>query len=513
MLRTRIFTASALAVAVVATSLPFVATATPAAAIGGAQWSKSFSGWNRSSSPTIADVTGDGVPEIIHGAQDGWVRVLNAATGDNIPGWPQPEVIRPGYITPVDGSPSVGDLDNDGAPEIVVPGGSTWRKAPGGVVVFRRDGSVKCSFETAGWSGNNDQGVYSTPALGDVDGDGFRDIVFGGWDLRVHALNRDCNELSGFPVNVEDSTWSSPALYDSDGDGRLEIFIGSDQMAGGAIDWSGGEFRALDWRNGSVVELWKRRINDVFHSSPAIGDIDGDGSMEVVTGGGNYYNRDEGRKIFAFNIHDGSDQGGFPVLTGAQTNSSPAIGDVNNDGVADVVAGSNDGYVRAINGHGQQLWASGLRFVNSTPGGPVASPIIADMNGDGVNDVGVANNFAFFVLNGSNGAEMAAVNTFVSYESAGAVGDFGPLGWKLIVSGFDTPQNFTRIESYAIPTPGKTPPWPMFHKNAGHTGAPLPTDVCRPPSNPAPHPSSASANGYWVLSSVGGVYSLGAPFY
>ena len=48
-------------------------------------------------------------------------------------------------------------------------------------------------------------------------------------------------------MNVEDSTWGSPALYDSDDDGRLEIFIGSDQIAGGNIDWSGGEMRALDW--------------------------------------------------------------------------------------------------------------------------------------------------------------------------------------------------------------------------------------------------------------------------
>jgi hypothetical protein len=388
------------------------------------------------------------------------------------------------------------------------------------VVVFRKDGSVKCRHESRGWAGNNDNGVYSTPALGDVDGDGFRDIVFGGWDLYVHALDRNCNELPGFPVNVEDSTWSSPALYDSDGDGRLEIFIGSDQMAGGAIDWSGGEFRALDWRNGTVVELWKRRIDDVFHSSPAIGDIDGDGSMEVVTGGGNYYNRGDGRKVFAFNIHDGSDQGGFPVVTGAQTNSSPAIGDVNNDGVADVVVGSHDGYVRAINGHGGLIWQNGLRFLSSTPGGPVANPIIADLNGDGVNDVGVGNNFAFFLLNGSNGAEMAAVNTFLSYESAGAVGDFGSLGWKLIVSGFDTPNNATRIESYAIPTPGKTPPWPMFHKQALHLGAdpsggdPLPPGYCERPSNPAAAPSGASSRGYWLLGLDGGLFSFGdAPFF
>ena len=214
---------------------------------------------------------------------------------------------------------------------MVVPGGSTWKaNQAGGIVVFRRDGSIRCRFQTgdagnvwantAGPDGYPD-GVYSSPALGDVDGDTYPDIVFGAWDLRVHALDRNCNEISGFPVNVEDSTWGSPALYDSDDDGRLEIFIGSDQFAGGFINWSGGEMRALDWANGSVRELWKRQVDDVIHSSPAIGDIDGDGRLEAVVGGGNYYNRGDGRKVFAWHVDDGSTVPGWPQSTNGPTNS------------------------------------------------------------------------------------------------------------------------------------------------------------------------------------------------
>ena len=232
--------------------LPALAVAGPAAAAAPAPvWSHTFGGWNRSSSPTIADVNGDGRNDIIHGHQDGHIRVLDAATGVNLPGWPQMNQVRPGLPTAIDGSPAVGDLDKDGANEVVVPGGSTWKaNQAGGIVVFRRDGSIRCRFQTgdagnvwantAGPDGYPD-GVYSSPALGDVDGDTYPDIVFGAWDLRVHALDRNCNEISGFPVNVEDSTWGSPALYDSDDDGRLEIFIGSDQFAGGFINWSGGE--------------------------------------------------------------------------------------------------------------------------------------------------------------------------------------------------------------------------------------------------------------------------------
>ena len=53
------------------------------------------------------------------------------------------------------------------------------------------------------------------------------------------------------------------------------------------------------------------------------------------------------------------------------------------------------------------------------------------MNGDGRNDVGVGNDWGFFVLDGLTGNELYSVNEFYSFEAAGAVGNFGSLGWRL----------------------------------------------------------------------------------
>src|SRR6185503_12918719 len=92
------------------------------------------------------------------------------------------------------------------------------------------------------------------------------DIVFGSWDHYVHAIDRNCHEISGFPYNVGDTVWSSPALYDVDHDGRLEIFVGNDYL--GTSAFSGGVFHALDWQNGGVRQLWSRGIADVIQSSP-----------------------------------------------------------------------------------------------------------------------------------------------------------------------------------------------------------------------------------------------------
>jgi FG-GAP-like repeat len=511
--------------------LPAFAAAPASAAPPSPAWSHTFGGWNRSSSPTIADVDGDGRNDIVHGHQDGWLRVLDAATGTNLPGWPQPNQVWANVATAIDGSPAVADLDRDGANEIVVPGGSTWKaNQPGGVVVFRRDGSIKCRFQT-GDEGNvwantpgpdgYPDGVYSSPAIGDIDGDNFPDIVFGAWDLRVHAIDRNCNRISGFPYNVEDSTWGSPALYDSDDDGRLEIFIGSDQFAGGFIDWSGGEMRALDWANGSVRELWKRRVDDVIHSSAAIGDINGDGRVEAVVGGGNFYNRGDGRRVFAWHVDDGSTVPGWPQSTGGATNSSPALGDVTGDGVPEVAIGSGDGILRVFHGNGQLYWQRQLRFINGPGHAIFAHPIIADMNGDGRNDVAVGNDWGFFVMDGFTSNELYSVNEFYSFEAAGAVGDFGSLGWRLIVSGFDTPNQTTRIQAFPIPRPGVTPPWPMFRRTATHIAAPpsggnpIPPGFCRRSSNPFSVPAGAAApRGYWVLGYDGGLFAFGgAPFF
>ncbi len=477
--------------AVVPVSLPGPAGAAASPTLA---WSQSVPSSDRTSAPTIADVNGDGVPEIVVGNQDGWLRVLDAGTGQNIAGWPQPVIVS-GGATAVDGTAAVADLDNNGGRQIIVPAGSTWKpNQQGGVVVFNADGGVRCRFQTIDqmnvWAGGvgadgYSDGVFSSPAIGDVDGDGHPDIVFGAWDLRVHAIDRNCHELSGFPYNVDDTEWSSPALYDIDGDGRMEIFIGGDQSPGGISDWSGGEFRALDWAGGGVRELWRTRTDDVITSSPAIGDIDGDGRLEAVVGAGDFYHRGDSTKVFAWHLDDGSALAGWPVNTGAVTYSSPALGDLDGDGRLDVVIGSRDGIVRAYKGNGQLIWAHHTRFNTGPAQFANASPIIADLNGDGRNDVGVGNEWGFFLLEGGTGNELSAVNTWVSFEAAGAVGNFGPKGWKLITVGFVQPTNTTFMQAFNIPAPGVTPPWPMFRKTADHLAA--------PPSGGDPLPPGACA--------------------
>jgi hypothetical protein len=518
------------ATVVAASGLPLAgahAAAPTGAATPALNWTIPSAGWNRSSSPVIANLYGNGVAETVVGHEDGYVSVLDV-NGHELPGWPQPALMNSTSPTAIDSSPAVADLNRNGKTEIIVGVGSVWQpNHNGGVIVYHSDGTVQCRFQTQDtfneWTGGGpsgySNGVFSTPAIGDVTGSGYPDIVFGSWDHYVHAIDRNCHELPGFPYFVDDTIWSSPALYNVDHDGRMDIFIGNDQSIGGPDSWAGGEIRALDWQNGAVRELWRRNISDVIQSSPAIAVLTGNGRPDVVVGAGNFYNNPDGHRVWAFDATTGATVPGWPVLTGGVTFSSPALGDLTGNGQSDVVIGSSDGFVQAYNGSGGRLWATRLQF-NGGPGGPVtASPIIADMNGDGHNDVGVGNDWGFFILDGRTGHILSELNTWKSYEAAGAVGSFGPSGWHLIVSGFDTPHRTSTLASYSIPPPGTPPPWPMFHRTPTRIGAPasggnpLPPNQCWPSSNPAPHPSSASAAGYWFVDRTGAIYSFGAAHY
>jgi hypothetical protein len=504
-----------------------VVSPSPASGSPRLAWSDHLAGWDRSSSPSIGDVNGDGLPEIVVGHQDGWVRVLNPATGANIAGWPRPAIVSGTSPTAIDSSPAIADLDLNGRKEIVVTAGSTWvAHQQGGVVVFNANGSVRCRARTldlgniwantSGPDGYGD-GNFSSPAIGDVNGDGYPDIVWGSFDQHVHAIDRFCHELPGFPFMVGDSVWSSPALADVTGDGRMDILIGGDQSPGGQYAHVGGEFLALSWSPSGVHQIWRHDTNDTVWSSPALGDIDGDGRLDVVVGVGDFWHGSDRSKVFAWHASDGSPLGGWPINTAGSTMPSPALGDVTGDGVPEVAVASFDSVLRVYRGNGQVLWARALT-ANGGPGGPIqASPIIADMNGDGRNDVGVGNNWGFFVMDGATGNQIAAMGV-ESYAASGAVGNFGALGWRLVVAGFDTPNHSTTIQAFTIPKPGVTPPWPMFHHDAQHWGGPvakhlLPAGHCYSASNPPSHPVAASSHGYWILGLDGSVYALhGAPY-
>lgn len=200
-----------------------------------------------------------------------------------------------------------------------------------------------------------------------------------------------------------------PALADLDGDGRVDLIAGS---ADGTVHW----FRNL----GPSAEAYANQPlpdpqltpPDLFaegvpimaggkplqlpdgYAAPAAADLDGDGLADLIIG-------DKAGHVWVVYQQVATD-GSTPVFTepvrlaaggeAVQVSSyaAPAIGDVNGDGIPDLVVGTGGGSVMGYMGYrngaalafqaGERLFQTGLAFV---------APSVRDLNGDGRNDLAV----------------------------------------------------------------------------------------------------------------------------
>ena len=502
--------------AAIGLAVPAIGVA-PAVAAGppkfpSAAWSTTI-GPTHLSSPVIADVNGDGHPDVVTADLSGELHVLDGRTGRDLAGWPQPVQVVPGETVAVESSPTVASLDNNDRKEIIVGAGSIDLPGQqGGVVAFNADGSVRWRIRTGTVQGES--GVVGTPAVGDVDGDGFPDVVFGSFDHHIYAINRNGQALRGFPFDSLDTIWDSPALYDEARIGRMDIFMGADASPGGPcgnLQWA-GIFRAIRETSSGPRVLWSHCQHQIFQSSAAIGDINGDGRMELVVGTGTGASGDPRatNSLSAFHLDNGSPLPGWPVLLNGPIFGSPVIGDVNGDHRPDVVVAAcatcNDGRVYALSGQGQLLWdvvpgASENDFTEI-----LSTPVLVDLDGDGVNDVAIGQAGEFYFLRGRDGARLyrpIEVNRVV--QDSAAVADFGHgYGWRLIVQswhpeGDGLPKHGSgRVESFPLPiAPAIKPAWPQWRLNDAHTAS--------PPAPPLPH----ARRGYWLVASDGGMFSFG----
>src|SRR5207237_10834462 len=156
---------------------------------------------------------------------------------------------------------------------------------------------------------------------------------------------------------------------------------------------SGGYYRSLRWHtsdrvDGRLVERWVRLSDETFQNAGAIGDVDGDGRLEVVTGTGSDYCRntdptparcEESRKVWAFHLDDGSDVAGWPKKATYTTFlAAPALGDIDGDGRTDVVVGSTDYKASPLQGAVDAFLGNGRMLTRKYADEIVSPPVIAD---------------------------------------------------------------------------------------------------------------------------------------
>jgi subtilisin family serine protease len=302
-------------------------------------------GTSGEASPTLADVSGDGRAEIVLATSDGLVRVHDGRTGRMLRGWPRAMdaipgsepaarrigTVRGGFVS----TPAVGDVDGDRRPDVVIGGLDGRVYAWDGRGRALRGFPVAVGLRAPAEAGRLDAAIYASPALADLDRDGKLDVVVGAADQRVYALRGDGRAVPGWPVLARDGAdvskiLSSPAIGDLDGDGSPDVVEGTGE-AYGSTPSTTGRVHAWDAR-GRRLPGWPVApaalaadsipiVGEGVPVSPVLADVDGDRRDEVAvaafTGMPELY-RGDGRRM------DGPGATGGHFATAGRGSASPA---------------------------------------------------------------------------------------------------------------------------------------------------------------------------------------------
>lgn len=332
------------------------------------------------SPPTLGDLTGDGVPEAVMASQNGqvygWQRSSFWQPGQpalgpslvDLAGWPQ--TVGSG----LQGSPAVGDVDGDGEAEVLVASndGRLWAwNGDGSRVDMNRDG-------VAEWPRTLEAATAASPTLGDIDYDGQLEVIIGDRSGRLYAFNGDGSLVPGWPVLLGGPIASTAAVGDLEGDPGEEIVVGANDGFVYALRGDGtplpgwGTYREAQGAHVPPQILPAPSKNtgaSLEFLSPALLDRNGDGRLDTVVIGSRT------GQIFGWNVA-GQVSMTF-ATTGARAYSSPAVMDMDGDGSPELVFGTDTNKVCIFDSQGKLLY-------EKTVGGATlrGSPVVADIGYD-----------------------------------------------------------------------------------------------------------------------------------
>jgi hypothetical protein len=304
-------------------------------------------------------------------------------------------------------APAFGDLSGDGRGDLVVGvlGGSSDpnRSTVLNLWYYTHTAAGDWRRQTGELLPQIDVGSESSPALADLDGDGDLDLLLGN---KIEPLERGTGRLywyentgtgsaaafrlrGGLPLRGQYHYAAAPG--DLDGDGRTDLLVGS---FGSRLAW---------WRNTAgaspqagkvsleLVDSAAATITRGSHTAPALGDLDGDGDLDLVVGRASgyltFFRNDGSRTAPRFTLIADEWEGLRPGRR-----SAPHLYDLDRDGDLDLLVGTDDKGVVLYRNDGTRAaprFAADPSFRLDVP--PMSAPAAGDLDGDGTAELIVGN--------------------------------------------------------------------------------------------------------------------------
>lgn len=294
--------------------------------------------------------------------------------------------------------PGIYDIDNDGRNDFFI-GVLIGSKSINNFVYYKNNGPLNNpSFAkiTDNFIPSIDMGAFSYPAFSDIDNDGDKDL-FMGCDRSVAFFRNTGSatapaytlENDSLPLNANVYNYA-PAMGDLDGDGKKDMVIGYFATA-----------RLRFYKNTGTIAnpvftyqaSQMDTMNFVQSSMPTLADLDNDGDLDLLAGSSagrlKYYQNNGNASAFNYQLITGNYANIF-----VGNDAAPSLGDMENDGDLDLMVGNRNGIVGYYVNNGSPTVPNFSLVTNNMLGIAVfqnSVPCIVDINNDNDKDLFLGN--------------------------------------------------------------------------------------------------------------------------